>query len=316
MSSSSYRLPWPWLRSEIVRCAVILLLLWTPALAGPARGQAGSVSYPDLSQLQPDTVVAVVNGNPINFATIVYAHQQLPGSYRDLPLEQIMPQVMQLVIEQRLLAEEAARNGMQQSVRYQAALQFEADRLLQEMYIATAVTDQLDDEALEIAYSVYVTQLPTEDRARARQILISPANNDETEVRRALMQAQQVIGELQAGADFALLARQLSDHGPIAAQGGDLGYFGKGQSSFGERFDAAVFAMFAGTRTPEPITTRYGFHVVEVIDRQQMKPPLDDIRGSLRAQLENQKIAMTLDELRNNAEIDTIIEIDPGMSGN
>ena len=95
-----------------------------------------------------------------------------------------------------------------------------------------------------------------------------------------------------------------------------MGYFGKGQSSFGERFDAAVFAMFAGTRAPEPITTRYGFHVVEVIDRQQMKPPLDDIRGSLRAQLENQKIAMTLDELRNNAEIDTIIEIDPGMSGN
>ena len=79
-----------------------------------------------------------------------------------------MPQVVQLVIEQRLLAEEAARNGMQQGVKYQAALQFEADRLLQEQFIAAAVTDQLDDEALEIAYTVYVTQLPLEDRARAR----------------------------------------------------------------------------------------------------------------------------------------------------
>ena len=56
-----------------------------------------------------------------------------------------MPQVVQLVIEQRLLAEEAARNGMQQGVKYQAVLQFEADRLLQEQFIAAAVTDQLDE---------------------------------------------------------------------------------------------------------------------------------------------------------------------------
>ena len=42
----------------------------------------------------------------------------------------------------------------------------------------------------------------------------------------------------------------------------------QGQSGFGERFEAAVFAMAAGTRAPEPITTRFGFHVIEVVDRQ------------------------------------------------
>ena len=256
---------------------------WSIAVLSAAVLQLGAVStassqngeFPDLSQLQPETVVAVVNGNPINFASVVYAHQQLPGSYRDLPLAQIMPQVVQLVIEQRLLAEEAARNGLHQGVKYQAALQFEADRLLQEQFIASAVTGQLDDEALEIAYTVYVTQLPLEDRARARHILIAPANNEESEVRRALLQAQDVVRELSAGADFATLARQQSDHGPSAAQGGDLGYFARGQSGFGERFEAAVFAMAAGTRAPEPITTRFGFHVIEVVDRQQMKPTLD-----------------------------------------
>ena len=36
--------------------------------------------FPDLRQLQPETVVAVVNGNPMNFASVVYTHQQLPGS--------------------------------------------------------------------------------------------------------------------------------------------------------------------------------------------------------------------------------------------
>ena len=296
---------------------------WSIAVLSAAVLQFGAVStaapqsgdFPDLSQLQPDTVVAVVNGNPISFASIVYAHQQLPGSYRDLPLAQIMPQVVQLVIEQRLLAEEAARNGMQQGVKYQAALQFEADRLLQEQFIAAAVTDQLDDEALEIAYTVYVTQLPLEDRARARHILIAPASNEESEVRRALLQAQDVVRELSAGADFATLARQQSDHGPSAAQGGGLGYSAQGQSGFGERFEAAVFAMAAGTRAPEPITTRFGFHVIEVVDRQQMKPTLDEVRDSLRAQLENQKISLMLDQLREAADISTISELEPGAEG-
>ncbi len=299
------------------------LRFWSLAVLTTAVLQFGAVTraapqadaFPDLSQLEPQTVVAVVNGNPINFASVVYAHQQLPGSYRDLPLAQIMPQVVQLVIEQRLLAEEAARNGMQQGVKYQAALQFEADRLLQEQFIAAAVTDQLDNEALEIAYTVYVTQLPLEDRARARHILIAPASNEESEVRRALLQAQDVVRELSAGADFATLARQQSDHGPSAAQGGDLGYFAQVQSGFGERFEAAVFAMSAGTRAPEPITTRYGFHVIEVIDRQQMKPTLDEVRDSLRAQLENQKIALVLDRLREAADISTIIELGPSTGG-
>ena len=128
---------------------------WSIAVLSAAVLQFGAVStaapqsgdFPDLSQLQPDTVVAVVNGNPISFASIVYAHQQLPGSYRDLPLAQIMPQVVQLVIEQRLLAEEAARNSMHQGVKYQAALQFEADRLLQEQFIASAVTGRVGDRA-------------------------------------------------------------------------------------------------------------------------------------------------------------------------
>jgi len=76
-----------------------------------------------------------------------------------------------------------------------------------------------------------------------------------------------------------------------------------------------VFAMAAGTRAPEPITTRFGFHVIEVVDRQQMKPTLDEVRDSLRAQLENQKISLMLDQLREAADISTIIELEPGAEG-
>jgi|GEM_PF-5845448 len=73
--------------------------------------------------------------------------------------------------------------------------------------------------------------------------------------------------------------------------------------------------MAAGTRAPEPITTRFGFHVIVVVDRQQIKSTLDEVRDSLRAQLENQKISLMLDQPREAAEISTIIELEPGAEG-
>lgn len=46
-----------------------------------------------------------------------------------------------------------------------------------------------------------------------------------------------------------------------------------------------------------------------------MKPTLDDVRDSLRAQLENQKISLMLDQLREAADISMIIELEPGAEG-
>ena len=207
-----------------------------------AAAQEGQ--YPDLSALQPDTVVAVVNGNPLNFAQIEYAYRLLPGGYTDLPLEQILPQVIQLVIEQRLLAEEAAKANLHKQVDYLAALQFQADRLLQETYIDTMMAEQLTDDAIEIAYTVYATQLPLEERVRARHILIKPTSNDEAEVRAALQEAQSLIQKLDEGADFAALSAEHSDAEGSAAKGGDLGFFPLVRMV--EPFEEAAFALDVG----------------------------------------------------------------------
>ena len=73
------------------------------------------------------------------------------------------------------------------------------------------MADQLTDEALEIAYTVYSMQLPLEERVRARHILIAPGSNDEADVRDALVEAQDLIRQLNEGADFAELALEFSD---------------------------------------------------------------------------------------------------------
>ena len=55
------------------------------------------------------------------------------------------------------------------------------------------MADQLSNESLEIAYTVYSMQLPLEERVRARHFLVAPASNDEIDVRDTLIEAQDLI---------------------------------------------------------------------------------------------------------------------------
>ncbi len=288
--------------------ALLSALVLTLASASMARAQGDQdgETYPDLSQLDPETVVAVVNGNPINFAQIEYAYSLLPETFTALPLVQVLPQVVELVIEQRLLAEEAVKVQMHQNAGYEAALQFQADRLLQERYIEAMMADSLSDEAIEIAYSVYALKLPLEERVRARHILILPETNEEADVRAALQEAQGLIRELNEGADFAALAQAHSDDDGSAAEGGKLGFFPRGRMV--EPFEDAAFALDVGAFTQEAVASPFGFHIIEVQERTEMKPPLDEVRASLIAQLEAQRLSLKLDELRAGADIQTIIE--------
>lgn len=288
--------------------ALLSALVLTLASASMARAQGDQdgETYPDLSQLDPETVVAVVNGNPINFAQIEYAYSLLPETFTALPLVQVLPQVVELVIEQRLLAEEAVKVQMHQNAGYEAALQFQADRLLQERYIEAMMADSLSDEAIEIAYSVYALKLPLEERVRARHILILPETNEEADVRAALQEAQGLIRDLNEGADFAALAQAHSDDDGSAAEGGKLGFFPRGRMV--EPFEDAAFALDVGAFTQEAVASPFGFHIIEVQERTEMKPPLDEVRASLIAQLEAQRLSLKLDELRAGADIQTIIE--------
>ena len=288
--------------------ALLSALVLTLASASMARAQGDQdgETYPDLSQLDPETVVAVVNGNPINFAQIEYAYSLLPETFTALPLVQVLPQVVKLVIEQRLLAEEAVKVQMHQNAGYEAALQFQADRLLQERYIEAMMADSLSDEAIEIAYSVYALKLPLEERVRARHILILPETNEEADFVAALQEAQGLIRDLNEGADFAALAQAHSDDVGSAAEGGELGFFPRGRMV--EPFEDAAFALDVGAFTQEAVASPFGFHIIEVQERTEMKPPLDEVRASLIAQLEAQRLSLKLDELRAGADIQTIIE--------
>nr|WP_193407082.1 peptidylprolyl isomerase [Methyloceanibacter methanicus] len=125
-----------------------------------------------------------------------------------------------------------------------SAFQKEGDRLFEESKQANA-----KQAKAKSASTSGVKPKAQGGRIHARHILVK------TEA-----EARDLIAKLKAGADFADLAKKNSI-GPSAPQGGDLGYFERGQMV--PAFEDAAFALKPG-EISEPVKTQFGWHVIVV----------------------------------------------------
>jgi len=98
----------------------------------------------------------------------------------------------------------------------------------------------IDDEALQVLYEEQAEKYVTPEERHARHILVqlAPGADEETNTA-ALDKAYGVISRLDAGEDFAALAKEISDDPGSAASGGDLGFFGRGLMT--PEFEKAAF---------------------------------------------------------------------------
>lgn len=116
---------------------------------------------------------------------------------------------------------------------------------------------------------------------------------------------QRVLGQLRQGLDFAEAARQFSTS-PDAEQGGDLGFFGRGQMP--AEFDRTVFELPPG-RISELVKSDYGYHLFLVMERRPaQRLPLDQVKDEiaarLRADKQEQAYRDWLQGLRSRAAIE------------
>jgi parvulin-like peptidyl-prolyl isomerase len=81
--------------------------------------------------------------------------------------------------------------------------------------------------------------------------------------------ANELRQRLLAGEDFAALAAEYSDDPGSAANGGDLGWFGKGQMV--APFEEAAFSLPIG-EISEPVKSDFGYHLIEVLERDAARP--------------------------------------------
>lgn len=165
--------------------------------------------------------------------------------------------------------------------------------LLSANILRNKLTEQLGD------------QMPTSgEQVRARHILISvAADASEADKQIALAEAISLTQRLRAGEDFAELALQYSDDTGSAQQGGDLGFFPRGQMV--TEFEDAAFSLPIG-EISDPVLSQFGYHIIEVLETRPGNP-------NFTAWLQDQKAQAQIERSLTAARLPSLPAVPSGL---
>jgi peptidyl-prolyl cis-trans isomerase D len=156
-------------------------------------------------------------------------------------------------------------------------------------------------EELQSYYNQHRDEYRVPDQVMARHILIKtpePVNGkvDEKAVADAKAKAESILKQIQAGGNFAELAKKYSEDSS-KDNGGSLGWIQHGQTV--PEFDQAAFALKKG-ETSGLVRSTFGFHIIHVDDKQQAHvKSLDEVRPQIEPAIAAQKVSGQLDALTN-----------------
>lgn len=240
---------------------------------------------------ESDPVVAVVNGANITKSTLVAAQQLLPPQYQQIPLEQIYPALVDTVIDMKLAAADARTRKLHEDADFKVLMSRIEDQMLQRAALQREIDSAVTDKAMQMRYDEMVKGMSDSAEVHARHILVKTED-----------EAKAIIKDLQGGADFEATAKEKST-GPSGPNGGDLGFFGKGQMV--PAFEAAAFDLEAGKITDTPVQTQFGWHVIKVEDRRKAEAPsYDSVKDKLRSEISQEAGTAYIDGLRKDAKIE------------
>jgi peptidyl-prolyl cis-trans isomerase D len=148
-------------------------------------------------------------------------------------------------------------------------------------------------------YEENISRYATPEERRASHILIQ-AEAGQREQARA--KARQLLDQLKARPEaFAELARQHSQDPGSAAQGGDLGFFGRG--AMVKPFEDAVYALKPG-QISDLVETDFGIHIIRLTEvRGGQRKPFETVRAEIedavRSQLAQTRFAEVAEQFSN-----------------
>lgn len=256
----------------------------------------------------PVPLAARVNGEPITRAEFDAEVQRFEAAQRELgtdlaTLNSYRAQVLETLIDLTLLAQGAERSGVELT---SDELSAKVDALAAEIgggeamgtwlaangYDLESFKRALRREALAAEMTArLVDGVPdTVEQVHARHILVDSRE-----------EAEALLAELEAGADFGQLAVEHSLDLSTRVDGGDLGWFPRGVLTQ-PAVEEAAFGLQPGARS-RVIESDLGFHILEVLERGE-RPLSPDARR----RLERQAVETWLRNAHADAEIEILID--------
>jgi peptidyl-prolyl cis-trans isomerase C len=207
--------------------------------------------------------------------------------------------VLDEVIDQKLLAREAERRGLDNSALAQRRLDATRERILGDMLVENVVNGAISHQAVQTLYQEQLRLARTSEEIRVRLILS-----------RTKAEADAVIGILGQGSSFEAVAQERSVDEATRFSGGDLGY--STADVMPQAYANALRNAPAGS-TVGPFQTDGGWAVLRVEDRRRESPPtLDQARPQIVRYLTYEGVRQLLEELRGKAKVDVLLAAESG----
>jgi peptidyl-prolyl cis-trans isomerase C len=169
---------------------------------------------------------------------------------------------------------------------------------------------KVSEDEIKKFYDQNIDKFKKDETVKASHILIGiDSKSTDADKKKAREKAEKLRKEIAGGADFNELAKGNSTC-PSSQQGGDLGYFGKGQMV--PEFEKAAFSMKKGD-VSDVVETKFGFHIIKVTDKKSAETiELKDAKPRLEDFLKGQKVNAAVNEYladaRKKAKIEVLVK--------
>jgi peptidyl-prolyl cis-trans isomerase C len=233
--------------------------------------------------------VATVNNKPIpKTREEAWAKQLSQQGQQDTP--ELRKMIKEELIRREVFLQEAQKRGLpdQPDVKFQIDIQRQ-NTLIQALMRDELKKNPITDAQVQAEYDKQKGSAGQKEY-HARHILVEKED-----------EAKGIIEKLKKGEKFEDLAKVSKDPGS-AAKGGELDW--AGPESYVKPFSDAMMKLEKGKFTEEPVQSQYGWHVIRLDDvRDAQFPPLTQVSGQIRDNLQQQRIQAFVEDLRKKAKV-------------
>lgn len=241
-----------------------------------------------------DDVVARVNGKDITAAEVQMATDVFGEQLAQVPEAQRRSMIVSALVDMHVMADAALAAGTADSPKYKARMAFLEAQALRNTYVEDQVQGKISDDEIKARYDKDIAGYVAPEEVHARHILVKTED-----------EANAVLKQLADGGDFQAIAKEKSQDPGSKDNGGDLGFFAKGQMV--PEFEAEAFALKPGETSTKAIKTQFGYHIIKVEERRtQPVPTLDQVREQVIQMVQRDKYQDTLAKMRGEAKIEIL----------
>ena len=238
-----------------------------------------------------DPVLAIVDGAPIRRSDLQGLQRVLPAQFQQMPLEMLFPMLIDRMIDAKLLAIAGRKDNIHTDPEVKARVASYEERLIQDAYLTRRIAAAATEEAIQARYRKFVAENPAETEVSARHILVASEQK-----------AREILAALSKGGDFAKLAAENSLDPSGKDNGGDLGFFKKGDMV--PEFSEMAFSLKDGQTAEKPVKSQFGWHVIRVDKVRTVAQSLDDLREEITGQISQEVVTAEVARLRNGVKIE------------